>query len=176
MIYRARPEALLGIYRWEQLIASHLLNRPQSSPNLPLPPEALPKSYSQTQLFSSLSSILQKKHNSSVSAGGAGQIPQANAINDKFQSVFAIGTHHPSSHAGGAAQFPRANAINVGSHPVPPICIHIHSGRAGGAAQFPQAHPINDKAWLLMEGNDQESGECSYLRRRRWSISGSKCN
>jgi hypothetical protein len=68
-----------------------------------------------------------------------------NAINDKFQSVSAIGIHQLSSPAGGTAQFPRANAINVGSHPVPPICIHIHSGYAGGAAQFSQAHPINDK-------------------------------
>ena len=49
LIYRARPEALLKIYRWEQLIASHLLNRPQSSPILPFPPEALPKFYIQTQ-------------------------------------------------------------------------------------------------------------------------------
>jgi hypothetical protein len=61
LIYWARPEALLGIYLWEQLIASHLLNWPQPSPILPLPPEALPNSSSQTQLFTSLSSILPKK-------------------------------------------------------------------------------------------------------------------
>ncbi len=87
-----------------------------------------------------------------VSTGGAGQVPQANAINDKSQSVSAIGIHHRSSHAGGAAQFPRANAINVGSQLVSAIGIHVPSSHAGGAAQFPQAHPINDKAWPLMEG------------------------
>ncbi len=87
-----------------------------------------------------------------VSVGGAGQILQANAINDKSQLFSAIGTHHPSSHAGGAAQFPWANAINVGSQLVPAIGIHIPSSHAGGPAQFPQAHPINDKSLPLMEG------------------------
>ncbi len=101
----------------------------------------------ESQFYSSI-----KIHNSLASARGAGQIPQANAINDKSQSVSAIGIHHPSSHAKGAAQFPGANAINVGSQLVPAIGIHIPSSHAGGTAHFPQAHPINDKSWPLMEG------------------------
>jgi hypothetical protein len=73
------------------------------------------------------------------------------ALNDKLQSVPAIGIHQLPNHAGGASQLPQANSIDGGSHPVPPIHIHIHSGYAGGAAQFPQTHPINDKA-LPLEG------------------------
>ncbi len=58
LICLARMEVLLKFYPWKQLIASSFLSRPQSSPILPVPPEALPKFYRQIQLITSLCSIL----------------------------------------------------------------------------------------------------------------------
>jgi hypothetical protein len=56
-------------------------------------------------------------HNSSGYAGGAAQIPQANAINDKSCPNLTTNIHSSSGYAGGAAQIPQANDINDKSYP-----------------------------------------------------------
>ena len=93
-----------------------------------------------------------KLDNYLISAGGAGQFTDPNAINDMSRLVPTININYPLNHAGGAAQIPQANAINVGSWLIPPIGIHNPSSHAGGAAQFPQAHTMNNKSRPLIEG------------------------
>jgi len=51
-------------------------------------------------------------HDSSGNAGGAAQILQANAINDKSHPNSTTNIHDSSGVAGGAAQIPQVYAIN----------------------------------------------------------------
>jgi len=71
-------------------------------------------------------------HDSSGYAGGAAQISQTNAINDKSRPNSTTNIHDLSGYDGGAAQIPQANIINDKS----PTNIHDSSGYAGGAAQI----------------------------------------
>jgi hypothetical protein len=84
-----------------------------------------------------------KIHNSSGYAGGAAQITQANASNDKScpNSITNI-----NSYLGGASQIPKANDINDKSHPNSTMNTHSSSCYLGSAAQVPQANAINDKS------------------------------
>ncbi len=59
-----------------------------------------------------------KIHNSLVPARGAGQIPQANAINGKSWLMSTITIHNSSGNTRGNAQIPQANAINNSSRPL----------------------------------------------------------
>ena len=56
-----------------------------------------------------------EKQNSLILAGGAGQIPQANAINGKSRQMSTITIRNSSGNAGGDARIPQANAINDSS-------------------------------------------------------------
>ena len=97
-----------------------------------------------------------KIHNSLISVGGDGQIPQANAIDDKSRLVSAIVIHHPSSHTRGAAQFPQAHAINDNSRPLMEGTTMILDNSlisAGGAGQFPEPNAINDISRLVLSTN-----------------------
>jgi len=87
-------------------------------------------------------------HDSSGNAGGAAQIPQANAINDKSHPNSTTNIHDSSGYAGGAAQIPQVNAINDNdkSFTIQPQTSMFLPGYAGGAAQIPQANTINDKS------------------------------
>ncbi len=51
-------------------------------------------------------------HDSSVYAGGAAQIPQANAINDKSHPNSTTNIRDSSGNTGGAAQIPQVKPIN----------------------------------------------------------------
>jgi hypothetical protein len=80
--------------------------------------EALPKFHRQMQSMTSLYPISTTNiHSSSGYAGGAAQIPQANAINDKSCPNSTWNIHSSSGYAGGAAQISQANDINEKSHP-----------------------------------------------------------
>jgi hypothetical protein len=83
--------------------------------------------------------------NAPISAGGAGQFPDPNAINDMSLSepYSAIKPLNSPVSAGGAGQILLANAINDKFQSVSAIGIHHPSGHAGGAAQFPRADAIN---------------------------------
>jgi hypothetical protein len=85
-------------------------------------------------------------HNSSGYAGGAAQISQENAINDKSHPNLATNIHNSSGYAGDAAQISQANTIDDKSCPNLTTNIHNYSGYAGGAAQISQANAINDKS------------------------------
>ena len=79
-------------------------------------------------------------------AGGAAEIPQANAINDISHPNLTTNIHNSSGYAGGAPQIPQVNAIN--DKPCPNLTTNIHSssGYVRGAAQIPQANDFNDKS------------------------------
>jgi hypothetical protein len=83
--------------------------------------------------------------NAPISAGGAGQIPDLNAINDMplSEPYSAKKTCNSPVSAGGAGQIPLANAINDKFQSVSTIGIHHLSSHTGDAAQFPQANAIN---------------------------------
>ena len=59
-----------------------------------------------------------KIHNSLVPAGGAGQISQATAINDKSWLVLTINIHVSSCDARCDARIPQVNAIHDNSQPL----------------------------------------------------------
>ncbi len=59
-----------------------------------------------------LAKLTMRIHDSSGYAGGAAQIPQANAGNDKSRPNSTTNIHDSSGYAGGAAQIPQVNAIN----------------------------------------------------------------
>ena len=78
-------------------------------------------------------------HDSSGYAGGASQIPHANAINGKSRPNSTTNIHDSSGYAGGAAQIPHVNTINDKSRPNSTTNIHDSSGYAGsGTAEIPQ--------------------------------------
>ena len=90
--------------------------------------------------------------NSSISAGGAGQFPEPNAINDKSRSVLAINNHIPSNHAGGAALIPQAHDVVNNPRPLmegASMKLHNSSISAGGSGQISEPNTFNDKSWLV---------------------------